>query len=300
MSNSANRSCLLVEHPGIKLSRMSEGRIPPPETITGKQALEFFNEYIKSWKMDDHTTEENTFFVLNIAHWALEVFGQYSTSSNSYIVDSKYGYGEGFSYEELPEFLKGYALTEVYGNIYFSNVNQVKVRTGARVTESDPYIPKWDELSKIPVFTDMVEAARADPEVMAMLIPGEFIVAPIVEVKYSPGIDYKWGLQYILSKGGVDVLPYGEYGKTESAFEAAIAQNADLETTLKTVLKLITVFINDAGWLPEVETYMLDVLESRMIGASGIDISRVEVTPSPRNAKKNLLLNMLMQPEAND
>lgn len=273
---------------------MSEHSDAPTENIPGKEALLYIMKKVESWNLSDHSDEENTLFLLHIAHWSLENFGQRYSKTGTYVIDTNFHIGEGFEYVELPEPLKNYAMTDFYGDIYTSNQNDVKLESTYRTDEREPYIPKWDTLSLISPFTDMVAAARKDPEVMAMILPGEFYIDPGVEINYQPGIDFGWGLQFTIFSQGVQVLPYGKYGKTKSALDAALALQASPALLIETALELVMISNKYASWIPPVGTVNLDVLESRLSGASNIDVSDHPIRPNPANSVKYLLLDALM------
>lgn len=263
------------------------------ESISDKEALAFLSSKVDVWDFSDHTEQENARFVLHIAHWSTEVFGQLWREKGQYRLDPNFHYGEGFGHEKLPPALQAIVFTDNYGEIYPGNNNTVALYSAHHEVEEDPYIPKWDELSKIPVFEEMYQAAKADPEVMAMLIPGQYYITPGVEVQFQPAHFFDWGLQYQIWPDHITVLPYGKYGKTEAPFQYA-AQQTNPTDLAKTALALVMLGNTYGRRMTEIDPITLDVLESRLEGRSGITIADIKANPNPRNSIKQLLLSRLL------
>lgn len=267
-----------------------------PELITDEEALAFMRRVASEWDMEQHDPAQNAFFLTHLAHWTLEAFGQ-ENDRGEWFLHPAAPYGEGFPHSGLPDDLQAFVATERYGEIYGGQNNGVTMTSATTVLEEDPIVPKWEILRALATFEDMLRVAANDPEILAGIQPSRFIVIPGVHIKFQPATHFGWGLQFIAQETDVRVVPYGDYGRTQVAFQYATERRDDPLRVAQTTRDLILAAATHAHRhsRPAIPIDMTDTLHARLEGLSTIPLDRIECTSKPSNAMKNTLMEYLLR-----
>jgi hypothetical protein len=263
------------------------------EVISDEAALVFLEQTIHNWNFDEQTNAMNYWFLINIAHWAVEVFGQKSRDGDYATYPSR----RGVPGVELPKELQ-HLITHSWKNeVFLTDENQLKMRTQHTYIEDDPIIPDWDKISQLSTFNQQLEYIKSHLGVRQNIQPTKIIEIPQVVVQYSPpSYAYGWGLEFVINQLGLSVIPYGEANKTLPAFE--YAKQAP-ERSIELAQVIADLVLLAAQQAPR---HSSDVIPLSMIDLFGRRLARQIELPlcgkptfKPGNSIKNLLIQRLQE-----
>lgn len=282
---------------GIGSVAMEEMR-EETEKLSREQALEFLKNSIEIAEFGgmDETQLHN--HVLQVVYWAAETFGDTSTQEDAHLYPDEIG----IDGENLPEVLKSVLMRLWQNEIRFGGSNTIDLKAKHVGIETDPIVPRWEEIEQLPSFEERVAFVKANQDIIDGIVPTKIEVMPEVKIVFTPGQDDGWELELTVSPLGVTVLPSGDRGKTKPALDFVLATIDKLELLAETSCQLAYLAAKHTSrdiqrYTQEVPSDARHILLRRLSGEEEIPPKRPnskDIKSNSGNAVKNLLIERVL------
>ncbi len=262
------------------------------------EVIDFLENIISQRDFDKLNDDDNRSFTTHIAHWVLETFGHKRGNSNEYVLypDSE----NTIPGNLLPIRIQPLITHEWRDEVFLSNKNTVQLETKHEYIEDDPVLPDWDYIKTLSTYNAMLEYVRDHPEILCGVKLTKTHVLPQVRLRFSPDpFVSDWGLEYLISKLGIGVAPFGKESKTWKATNYVIEQHDDLLDMAKTTCELAVLAARYAkNWGNEpFAAESLAKLIRRLRGEESIPLCAAEHQTKPANSILNLLIEQALNRE---
>lgn len=284
------------------LPERSEKTDTVEETISREKALEFLEKFIDFVDFEQMDDQERHFFTLHIVYWVAETFGYKDRVGNCRIYPDR---GNEIKGEILPETLRNLLMQAWKDEIHFSGENLISLSTKHVGIETDPIIPRWEEVEGLPTYREQQAFVKANQDIIDGIIPSRVEVMPQVRMLFTPGAWNGWELEITANQLGITVLPSGDRGKTKAALDFVLAtiNKPALLAKITCQLAYLAAKYADGDIRRATQTLPKDVedkLFRRLKGEKGIELTMPDpkdIESNPGNAIKNLLIRFLNKSE---
>ncbi len=273
---------------------------PIPEKVDDEEVVAILEKIVDEWDFESKTDQANSRFALHLAHWVLETFGHDMGESGWW---SSTRYHEEIEGSQLPDKLQ-LLLTQIWKEEpYVTGDNSVTMQGKPEYMETDPIIPRWEEIEKFETFEEQLEFARSQPDILEGIEPTSITVLPQVSVMFEPQPNYEWGIEFLVNELGIRLASFGRDGKTMEAADFTRVMDGKTSETAKIVCQLVLLCaqFSQSYTGGEIGIEKFEELMERVFAGASIstdsDIFRNIATykPKPENSIKNLLIRRLQE-----
>lgn len=267
----------------------------PSETIAPAEVIEALKVALAGWDFDNPLAAElNDEYATAMTHWVLETFGQKNNSGEYFL----YPDSDGFSGDQLPDNLHHLIMHTWKDEMFLSGENRVRLQSKHIYIEDAPSIPEWNEIrQRFTVFQEMLDYIRSRPDIVAGIVERRIEVIPQVEMTFSPAFAHEWGLQFLINRMGIRVVPFGRDGKTLPAFEYAIQAVTKPAELARTVCQLAVLAAQNSsvGRSRRMPMSVLTTLAHRLDSEEATPICVGNFEPQPGNSVMDLIIERLRE-----
>lgn len=272
------------------------------KNLSREQVLKSLDEFITSTDLEGLSDRLIHLFALHVTYWTAETFGTRYNEGDPHIYPDFEG---GIDGENLPQPLKNLLMRLWQNEIRFGGENTIDLRTKHVGIETDPVIPRWDEIEQLPTFREQLDFIKANQDIIDGIEPPKIEVMPEVKMLFTPGQMDGWELEFTINPLGITVLPSGDTGKTEPALRFVLdtIHKPELLATISCQLASLAAKHADHNIRRSTQTLpdnVRDTLTRRLSGEEEIRLvvpSLEDIERNPGNAVKNLLIQRVLSNE---